>query len=359
MRSRALDDLNTMEQTYNNDPSNIAIVMFGVQDRYSLGTRRSPASTDEWRTEYAARVDRLMKVLRKGGRAVYLVGLPNMRRWQDNERAQVINDILRERAYLNGARYIDAFASFIDEGGGYSDWGPDVTGKVKRLRDTDGVHFTDAGYRKLAHFVERELKRDMAQARKERSIPLAGDTGEQEKVNPDKVRLKARRPRAPAPIRRTRHRSRPAPALRPRRRSGRRRRARPEGRSRQGRYQGRRRGRHRAGDQRRHRAAGDPGCNRRARHAQAERRPGDADGRHPRRPDSGRPHRHELDRAAARRRRGARRLSPTQTPYYRVFERGERLPSKPGRADDFTWPRPQAAAEIAGEPPPPQTGSSQ
>ena len=44
-----------------------------------------------------------------------------MRRWQDNERAQLMNDVFRERAYLNGVRYIDAYASFIDESGGYSD----------------------------------------------------------------------------------------------------------------------------------------------------------------------------------------------------------------------------------------------
>ena len=293
-----------------------------------------------------------MKVLKKGGRAVYLVGLPNMRRWQDNERAQVINDILRERAYLNGARYIDAYASFIDEGGGYSDWGPDVTGKVKRLRDTDGVHFTDAGYRKLAHFVERELKRDMAQARKERSIPLAGDASEQEKVNPDKVRLKAEAARAPAPARRTRLRSRQAPAL-------------PT-------------------------ADGAPAADG-ARDQKADpgkvdiKVAGEAGTEQVISVDIVRPaipaaivalvtRKQSADQATQmgdilvdqipggltvmssivppRGGAGGRRLSPTQTPYYRVFERGERLPSKPGRADDFTWPRPQAGAEIAGEPPP-------
>jgi hypothetical protein len=62
-----------------------------------------------------------------------------------------MNDVIRERAYLNGARYIDAYASFIDESGGYSDWGPDITGKIRRLRDSDGVHFTQAGYLKLVH----------------------------------------------------------------------------------------------------------------------------------------------------------------------------------------------------------------
>jgi uncharacterized protein len=50
---------------------------------------------------------------------------------------------------------------------------------------------------------------------------------------------------------------------------------------------------------------------------------------------------------------GRHRLSPTQTPYFRVFERGDRLPSKPGRADDFTWPRPQATAEVVTPEPPP------
>ena len=199
MRNSSANDLAQLEQTFGTDPSHIAIVMLGAQDRYSVNRRRATeAENDEWRGEYGARVDRLMKLLKKNNRAVYWVGLPNMRRWQDNERAQRMNDVIRERAYLNGVRYIDAYASFIDESGGYCDWGPDVTGKVRRLRDSDGVHFTEAGYLKLAHFVERELKRDVTQARTERSIPLAGDAAEQSRVNPEKVRLKAEIDRAQA-----------------------------------------------------------------------------------------------------------------------------------------------------------------
>ena len=175
-----------------------------------------------------------MKLLKKGNRAVYWVGLPNMRRWQDNERAQKMNDVIRERAYLNGARYIDAYASFIDESSSYSDWGPDVTGKVRRLRDSDGVHFTQAGYLKLAHFVERELKRDIAQARTERSIPLAGDATEQSRVNPEKVRLKAESERAQAQAQICQGRWRRPHAIRQRWR--RRWRPRSEARDRQGRH---------------------------------------------------------------------------------------------------------------------------
>jgi hypothetical protein len=46
----------------------------------------------------------------------------------------------------------------------------------------------------------------------------------------------------------------------------------------------------------------------------------------------------------------ARRAAPSQTPYYQVLIKGERLPPKPGRADDFAWPR--AEPEITPDPPP-------
>ena len=37
-----------------------------------------------------------------------------------------------------------------------------------------------------------------------------------------------------------------------------------------------------------------------------------------------------------------RRLAPTQTPFFKVLVKGERLTPRPGRADDFSWPRTDA-----------------
>jgi len=337
-RNRDIDDL---EKEMANNRSHITIVMLGVEDRYSLRSQRNPKADEEWRAEYGARVDRAMKTLKKGGRAVYWVGLPNMRRWKDNERAQMMNDIYRERAYLNGVRYIDAYASFIDEGGGYSDYGPDVTGKVRRLRYSDGIHFTDAGYRKLAHFVERELKRDIAQARLERSVPLAGTSTEQAKVNPDRARLKAESARTQKGT--TAKAGVAAPAV--------------------------------------------PSS---ARGQKADvgkvdiKIPGPGGTERVVTVDIVRPaipasvvalmtRRSSADRAAQmgdilvdqipggltvmssivppRGSGDRRRLSPTQTPYFRVFERGERLVPKPGRIDDFSWPRRQAAVDTGSTDP--------
>ena len=45
-----------------------------------------------------------------------------------------------------------------------------------------------------------------------------------------------------------------------------------------------------------------------------------------------------------------RHRSPTQTPYFRVLEKGERLIPKAGRADDVSWPKPQETAEVKSQP---------
>ena len=40
MRNSSANDLAQMEQTFSTDPSHIAIVMLGAQDRYSVSRRR-------------------------------------------------------------------------------------------------------------------------------------------------------------------------------------------------------------------------------------------------------------------------------------------------------------------------------
>ena len=89
--------------------------------------------------------------------AIYWVGQPIMRRPEVNEPVQVMNAIVREKAYLNGVKYIDIIPHFADEAGNYAAFGPDIAGKPRQMRDAEGVLFSWPGYRKLAHFVEREI----------------------------------------------------------------------------------------------------------------------------------------------------------------------------------------------------------
>lgn len=183
------DDLKGEETS--RDAVHIAVLMFGLSDRQIIrpapGARPFAIGSPDWRAEYGRRVERWLKVLRARNMVVYLVGLPVMRRADIQQQTEVINDILREKAYLNGVRFIDMVETFQDENGGFSQFGPDLSGARQKLRDGDGVTFTQVGNRKLAHFVERDIKRDVTQAVADRAVPLAGSEPEQRRINPAKI----------------------------------------------------------------------------------------------------------------------------------------------------------------------------
>ena len=199
-----------LEQQLGGLPLHVAIVMIGENDRVPIrgkDGRWLAVASEPWISEYARRIDLLMRTFKRKNAAVYWVGLPNFAFPVANDQAQRMNDVIRERAYLNGYKYIDAYQSFADENGAYSAYGPDLEGAIRLLRLRDGVNFTDAGNRKLAHFVEKELRRDLNQAKANRNVPLLGTDAEQAKINPDNavktpaplspVAAEAAKPKAP------------------------------------------------------------------------------------------------------------------------------------------------------------------
>ena len=176
--NKALDDI-LKENDYQ-----MAVVMFGANDNQPIrqGKEFFKPDTDAWREAYAQRVEAFIKKLRAAKLAVYWAGLPIMRSPDQSDDAQFLNDVFREKAFINGAKFVDTWSGFTDDSGRYSAYGPDMEGQVKRLRADDGVHFTMRGYLKLAHFVEKEMRHDLNVAKLERNIPLAGDAQEQAKM---------------------------------------------------------------------------------------------------------------------------------------------------------------------------------
>jgi uncharacterized protein len=71
---------------------------------------------------------------------------------------QYLNDLFSRHAEKAGITYIDVWDGFSDNAGRFTMQGPDYEGQIRRLRTPDGVYFTPAGARKLAHFVEREIE---------------------------------------------------------------------------------------------------------------------------------------------------------------------------------------------------------
>ena len=183
-RQETTDWVKLAETKIATEQVDIAVVVFGVEDRVSirLPTGKLDLGSDDWQQEYGRRVDRLIKSLRKKGAAVYWLGLPVMRPTNANADAQMFNGIYRDKTAQNGVRFVETFDGFVDQNGAFTGYGPDLTGKVRQLRTDDGIYFTGRGYEKLAHYVAQAIRRDLALARSERLVPLDGAEDEQGQI---------------------------------------------------------------------------------------------------------------------------------------------------------------------------------
>jgi uncharacterized protein len=137
--------------------------------------------TDQWAEIYSKRIDETIAAMKSKGVPVIWVGLPSLRGAKSTADAVYLNDLYRARAERAGVVYIDIWDGFVDEGGKYSNFGPDYEGQMRRLRSADGVFFTKAGALKLAHYVEREIRRHM----NSRATPVALPTGPLTPATPD------------------------------------------------------------------------------------------------------------------------------------------------------------------------------
>ncbi|MDP4023483.1 DUF459 domain-containing protein [Methylobacterium sp. NEAU 140] len=146
-----------------NPKTRFALVMVGANDRQPIreGDQTFDPLTDRWRELYRGRVEALVKVFADRKVPLIWVGLPPMQSEALSRDLAAINDIAREAVTKAGATYVDIWPGFVDDRDRYAASGPDPEGQIAKLRTTDGVHFTKAGNRKLAHFADIELKRLM------------------------------------------------------------------------------------------------------------------------------------------------------------------------------------------------------
>jgi uncharacterized protein len=135
---------------------------------------RSPNGVYEFRDErwvelYNNKIDEMIGVLKSKGVPVLWVGLPAVRGSTATADTLFLDALYRNAAGKAGITYVDVWDGFVDETGGFLQKGPDFEGQTRQLRSSDGVYFTRAGARKLAHYVEREITRLFAA----RTAPVA------------------------------------------------------------------------------------------------------------------------------------------------------------------------------------------
>jgi len=143
--------------------------------------RQGPAGayefhTDKWAELYAKRIDDMIAALKSRGVPVLWVGLPAVYGTRSTGDMSYLDELYRERAERAGIIYVDIWDGFVDESGRYVSSGPDFEGQTRRLRTSDGVHFTKAGAVKLAQYVAQALRRVMNNRLVPVALPAPDDT---------------------------------------------------------------------------------------------------------------------------------------------------------------------------------------
>ncbi|MEH2510680.1 hypothetical protein V1291_002034 [Nitrobacteraceae bacterium AZCC 1564] len=146
---------------------------------------------DRWVELYSKKIEEMIAVLKTKGVPILWVGLPAVRGPKATSDMLFLDALYRDAAGKAGITYVDVWDGFVDDAGRFAQQGPDFEGQIRRLRSSDGVYFTKAGARKLAHYTEREIRRVLGS----RTAPVELPTEPEANVSPNVTPDAAGRPR--------------------------------------------------------------------------------------------------------------------------------------------------------------------
>jgi uncharacterized protein len=125
--------------------------MTGVPKGVSIGNFGTPS----WSAEYRRRVAGVLDAVTRAGAFVVWIGLPITRDSAQTRRFDTINAIIQSEARKRKGRvaFIDTYATFASDSGGFAQYLTDASGKQVLVRAPDGVHFERAGGDMIARSV--------------------------------------------------------------------------------------------------------------------------------------------------------------------------------------------------------------
>ena len=156
----------------------VVVLGFGANDdkKYMTGLPEG-VSIDAfggsvWRREYARRVGGVMDAVNRAGGFVVWIGLPQTSSPEQTRRFDVVNAVVQKEARKREGRaaFIDTYTMFAGDDGGYSQYLPDGSGDLRKVRADDGVHFEREGGDMIAREVLKQLNKafDLTSWRKKR-----------------------------------------------------------------------------------------------------------------------------------------------------------------------------------------------
>jgi uncharacterized protein len=144
----------------------LVVVSMGANDRQQMvvAGQKEKFRSEAWTSEYEARVSRIATLARESGKPLLWMGMPAFQSSALTADMTTLNNLYRAGVEKAGGTFIDIWDGFVDEEGKFVTSGSDINGQQVRLRGSDGINFTKAGKRKLAFYVEKEIRRVLGDA---------------------------------------------------------------------------------------------------------------------------------------------------------------------------------------------------
>jgi hypothetical protein len=145
-----------LPKTLDADRITVAVVMFGANDLQSIRDEERKGwlfGTPGWKRTYQARIDKLLAEFAKRKIPVYWLGLPIMRKDEQNAGNAVLNEVLAAAIKPPGAHFLPLIDDFKGKDGAFASHLADSSGHLRQMRLDDGIHFTHQGYEAIADKV--------------------------------------------------------------------------------------------------------------------------------------------------------------------------------------------------------------
>lgn len=144
----------------------VVVLSLGANDRQmmTIGGSKEKFRSEAWSKEYEQRVAALSSFVLEKKVPLMWVGMPAFQTTSMTADMSAFNTIYRGTVEKTGGTFVDIWDGFVDESGKFVVTGSDINGQQVRLRGSDGVSMTKAGKRKMAFYVEKEIRRILGDA---------------------------------------------------------------------------------------------------------------------------------------------------------------------------------------------------
>ncbi|KAG1648839.1 Membrane-bound lytic murein transglycosylase B [Nymphon striatum] len=144
----------------------LVVAMLGSNDRQIMRVdgKTQKVRSELWEAEYINRVTAFAKAVRGTNTRLVWVGSPPFKFRSMSADILAFNEIYKNAVESTDGYFVDIWDGFVDEEGNFIATGSDIKGQPVRLRASDGINFTKAGKRKIAFYVERQIKQLLGDA---------------------------------------------------------------------------------------------------------------------------------------------------------------------------------------------------